>query len=111
MQDAAQNKQAALAELQARATLGREILLRPIVSESDLEQSQQARIEWGLGNKKLLHQIFGEAAGQVRFSASGKAEEMPFKPKLEDFVREFQQVMITQISDLEKLIHALSRMP
>lgn len=109
MDDSPSAKPGALNELQARAALGREILLRPIASQADLEAAQQARIEWGLGNKKLLYQIFGESAGQVRFSSTPDAGDFPLKPRLEDFVREFQNLMIRQIADLEKLIHALGR--
>lgn len=110
MSEASQSKQVALSELQARATIGREILLRPIATERDLEAAQQARLEWGLGNKKLLHQLFGESASQVRFSPAEQTE-LPLKPQLVDYVREFQNLMIAQISDLERLIHALSRVP
>jgi len=109
MDESLSTKPGALAELQARAVLGREILLRPIASQADLETAQQARMEWGLGNKKLLYQIFGEAAGQVRFSSTPDVEEFPLKPRLEDYVREFQTLMIRQIADLEKLILALGR--
>lgn len=109
MDDSSSAKPGALTELQERATLGRDILLRPIASLADLEAAQQARIEWGLGNKKLLYQIFGESAGQLRFSAVPNGADFPLKPALEDYVREFQNLMIRQISDLEKLILALGR--
>ncbi|MEB3223361.1 MAG: hypothetical protein VKS61_14900 [Candidatus Sericytochromatia bacterium] len=108
MGDEACSKHGALEELQARAALGREILLRPIASEADLVAAQQARVEWVLRNKRLLHQLIGEAASQVRFSPSAPTE-MPLKPKLEDHVREFQNQMIAGITDLDRLIAALGR--
>jgi hypothetical protein len=108
MGDGGESRRAALEELQARAALGREILLRPIASDGDLAAAQQARVEWVLRNKRLLHQLFGEAASQVRFSPAAPTE-MPFKPKLEDHVREFQNQMIAAITDLDRLIQALGQ--
>jgi hypothetical protein len=110
MDDSLSAKPGALAELQARAAQGRQILLRPIATQADLEAAQQARIDWGLGNKKLIYQLFGESAGQVRFSSSPDSADFPLKPQLEDYVREFQTLMIRQISEIERLILVLSRM-
>jgi hypothetical protein len=110
MGDGGEARRGALEELRARAALGREILLRPIASDVDLAAAQQARQEWVLQNKRLLQQLFGEAASQVRF-LPGAATEMPLKPKLEDHVREFQNQMIGAITDLERLVHALGQVP
>lgn len=110
MDESRMTKQAALAELQARAVLGRQLLGRPIPTEAELEAMTHKRLEWALANKKLLHQIFGDAAGQVRFSHSAPSDELPIRPTLEDRVREFQELMIDQLGDLERLIQALKRM-
>lgn len=104
------SKGGALAELQARAALGRQLLAQPIATEADLEALTAARVEWALANKKLLHHIFGDAAGQVRFPHN-PGHARPLRPKLEDRVREFQELVIDGLADLERLIQALKRMP
>lgn len=109
MSDQGMTKQAAAQALHGRAALGREILTRPIASEGDLERMSSFRTEWALANKKLLAQIFGDAAGQVRF-AHTSVERTVMRPTYADRVREFQTLMIEQIADLERLAVALSKM-
>lgn len=111
MEEARMSKDAALSGLQAQTTLGRRLLARPVTTEADLEALTAARLEWGLANKKLLHQIFGDAAGQVRFPHVAHDDQRPLRPKLEDRVREFQELMIDALADLERVIKALKQMP
>jgi hypothetical protein len=110
MDDHGLSKDAALSELQARTALGRQLLARPAGTDAELEALTAARIEWQLANKKLLHQIFGDAAGQVRFPHAVHDDARPLRPRFEDRVREFQELMIDGLADLERLIQALKRM-
>lgn len=104
------SKDAALAALQAQAAHGRRLLAQAVATEAELDALTTARVEWGLANKKLLHHLFGDAAGQVRFSHLRPEEGLPLRPRLEDRVREFQELMIEGLGDLERVIHALKRM-
>jgi hypothetical protein len=101
-------KQAAAQALHGRAAMGRELLTRPIATEADLEALTSLRTEWSLANKKLVSEVLGDAAGQVRF-AHAQAERSVLRPTHEDRVREFQTLMIGQIADLERLAVVLSK--
>ena len=109
METSGMSKDAALAALQAQAKLGRALLAQPARTEAELEALDVDRVEWALANKKLLHHLFGDAAGQVRF-AHGSHPDAPLRPSLEDRVREFQERVIDALQDLERVIQALKRM-
>lgn len=109
MTEPGMTKLAAAQALHGRAAQGRELLTRAIATEADLEAMTSLRTEWSLGNKKLISEILGEAAGQVRFAHAGPDRSV-LRPTLEDRVREFQTLMIEQIADLERLATALAKM-
>lgn len=108
MSEPGMTKQAAAQALRGRAAQGRELLARPIATEADLDTLSSLRTEWSLANKKLMSEVLGEAAGQVRFSHA-QVERSVLRPTYEDRVREFQTLMIEQIADLERLAVALSK--
>lgn len=107
MEDARLSKDAALSGLQAQSNLGRRLLARPVQTEADLAEVTAARLEWALANKKLLHQIFGDAAGQVRFPHDPHDGPRALHPSFPDRVREYQQLMIDGLMDLDRVIKAM----
>lgn len=110
MEEPRLSKDAALSGLQTQAALGRQLLARPVTTMQDLETLTNARVEWALANKKLLHHIFGDAAGQVRFPHTAQDDQLALRPSFEDRVREFQGLMIDGLGDLERVIQAIKRM-
>lgn len=107
MEEARLSKEAALSALQAQSNLGRGLLGRPVATEADLEALTAARLEWALANKKLLHQIFGDAAGQVRFPHDPAEGPRALRPSFSDRVREFQQLVIDGLTDLDRVMKAM----
>lgn len=111
MEDSGMSKGEALASLQVQVSLGRQLLGRTATTEADLATLTHARVEWNLANKKLLHHLFGDAAGQVRLAHTLHDDERSLRPNLEERVREFQELVIAGLADLERLLQALKRMP
>ena len=100
----------ALVELLVLIEQGRALLARQIANRYELAAAEVSRATWGLQVKKVLRRLFGESAGQVRFSGAYASSVMVPAPRLSDEVRAFQDHVLEQLSSLERLALLLRKM-
>lgn len=112
------SKKAAILNLETQLALGKQLLSRVIRNNAELIEANAERSAWSLYNKKVLKQIFGEAAtglaslGLAATTAEQEnAEEGGWhQPTLQDDIRAFQGAMVTQITHLDKVTRLLAQL-
>jgi hypothetical protein len=109
-QSTAVTKLDALVELLVLIEEGRALLARQIPNRQELATADVQRATWGLQVKKVLRRLFGESAGQVRFSGAYASTAMVPAPRLADEVRAFQDHVLEQLSNLDRLALLLRKM-
>jgi hypothetical protein len=104
------SKETILLHLRARIEAGRQLLASVPGNEHELNQAQVQRANWTLLNRKWLRQTLGDAAGLARLGGTLRDDDTSEERTLAKDVRKHQEMLITEVAQLEKLARVLGEL-